>query len=1012
MKGNERKILISEIIIVISIIIISLLPQLVGTVQIAKEKGDLKIYEDLNGHTIGAVNGSELYSVSAETWPDSTIYGTDDISELPELITDGTIDAFLASNEEAQDIIKNFPELTIMINNLDTLSFPGSKKSQKSDDQKPYLIIRSSDYAYLSTDQTLDDIKKLGLRIAGITGSELTDFPKRCFPECEVVNYNSFSDMFLALENGNVDASTAYYTQLSIIEESYDDLAYISTPFVTVSSGFGTKKGEEGQKLKEEFNSYLSEIMESGEYELICNKWANMSNDDTVNLDYTFTGEKGTLHVSTTGQWFPMSYFSGEVLTGQFVELVDQFCSRNGYIPEFDVVDYNSEVAGINSGTYDLMADTLYITPERLENINITDPVINSEVYIVVKRPPEMEKTSKASVFINRIKSGFTANFLREDRWKMLVKGLGVTLLLAVTSAIFGTLFGILICRFRMSKNTFLNAFARLYIRILQGIPITVSLMVLYFVIFNNKGIPALYICMLGFSLDFAAYSSEIFRSGIEAVPAGQYKAAKALGFTPVHGFIKVVLPQALTHILPVYSGQLINMVKLTSVAGYISVLELTKVSDIIRSRTFDAFFPLITAALIYFLLSHLLILIMKLLSRRICSRPGKNALKGINTDIDLTTDYYADKSASQQKESLLVIENLSKSFDNVTPLKDVNCTINAGDAISIIGPSGTGKSTFLNLINRLEKPDTGRIIFDGENTEAESYDLNKLRQHIGMVFQSFNLFSHLTIVENVMLAQTELKKRSKQEAYERSMSLLNTVGLRSKAFSYPSELSGGQQQRVAIARTLAMDPDIVLFDEPTSALDPTMVGEVLTVIRNLAERGTTMLVVTHEMKFAENVSNRVFYMDEGVIYEEGNPKEIFQNPKKEKTRLFIHNLKEIRFALNNNEEDFRNTLSSIDEFAQKQMLSQRLHHGMLTVIEELCIDTIFCNYASSDAIDVSFEYSQNNDYIHFFITYSGSNQNPLEDKYSMSIKLLENITSELTYQYKDGKNIVEGHIQ
>ena len=218
----------------------------------------------------------------------------------------------------------------------------------------------------------------------------------------------------------------------------------------------------------------------------------------------------------------------------------------------------------------------------------------------------------------------------------------------------------------------------------------------------------------------------------------------------------------------------------------------------------------------------------------------------------------------------MISIQHLKKVYPNVTPFSDVNVKIEKGEVISIIGPSGTGKSTLLRCLNLLETPTSGEIIVDGEAITAKGADISAVRRKMGMVFQAFNLFSHLTVIENIMLGPVDLLKLSRQEAYDEGMHLLNTVGLAEKALSYPDELSGGQKQRVAIARALAMKPEIILFDEPTSALDPTMVSEVLSVIRSLAREGLTMMIVTHEMKFARDVSTRIFYMDEGGIYEDG----------------------------------------------------------------------------------------------------------------------------------------------
>ena len=237
---------------------------------------------------------------------------------------------------------------------------------------------------------------------------------------------------------------------------------------------------------------------------------------------------------------------------------------------------------------------------------------------------------------------------------------------------------------------------------------------------------------------------------------------------------------------------------------------------------------------------------------------------------------------------SLISVTHLKKSFNGVAVLKDVTCEIGRGEVISIIGPSGTGKSTFLRCLNRLETPDDGRIVIDGIDITAPQADLAAARRKMGMVFQNFNLFGNLDVIGNVMAAAVDLLKIPKPEAREKAMGLLSRVGLADKAEALPEELSGGQKQRVAIARALAMDPEILLFDEPTSALDPTMVGEVLEVMKALAASGMTMLVVTHEMRFARDVSSRVFYMDEGVIYEDASPDAIFSAPLREKTKAFL----------------------------------------------------------------------------------------------------------------------------
>ncbi|RHH71306.1 MULTISPECIES: amino acid ABC transporter ATP-binding protein [Vagococcus] len=236
-----------------------------------------------------------------------------------------------------------------------------------------------------------------------------------------------------------------------------------------------------------------------------------------------------------------------------------------------------------------------------------------------------------------------------------------------------------------------------------------------------------------------------------------------------------------------------------------------------------------------------------------------------------------------------ILVEHLVKKYDEHTVLNDINVSIKKGDVVCIIGPSGSGKSTFLRCLNQLEEITSGNIIVDGTNLTDKNTNINKVRQHIGMVFQHFNLFPHLTILENVTLAPVDLGKLSKAEANEKAISLLESVGLADKKDSYPDSLSGGQKQRVAIARALAMNPDIMLFDEPTSALDPEMVGDVLNVMKDLAEQGMTMVIVTHEMGFAKEVANRVMFIDGGNFLEDGSPEQVFENPQNDRTKDFLN---------------------------------------------------------------------------------------------------------------------------
>ncbi|MBO7675174.1 MAG: amino acid ABC transporter ATP-binding protein [Atopobiaceae bacterium] len=284
----------------------------------------------------------------------------------------------------------------------------------------------------------------------------------------------------------------------------------------------------------------------------------------------------------------------------------------------------------------------------------------------------------------------------------------------------------------------------------------------------------------------------------------------------------------------------------------------------------------------------------------------------------------------------MIRIEHLRKEYSNATPLKDVNATINDGDVISIIGPSGTGKSTLLRCINQLDKPTSGRVWLDDVEITDPACDITEVRKRMGMVFQSFNLFGHRTVIENVMLPPIELLGTPKQDAYDNAMHLLRMVGLAGKAMNYPDELSGGQKQRIAIARTLAMDPDVSLFDEPTSALDPTMVGEVQAVIGELATTGKTLMIVTHEMAFARAICTRVFYMDEGGIYEDGAPEQVFDNPVRENTRRFVRRLKVLEISIQGKNYDFLGIVSDIERYGIRNQIPPTQTYHVQLAFEEL----------------------------------------------------------------------------
>ena len=833
---------------------------------------------------------------------------------------------------------------------------------------------------------------------------------------------------------------------------------------------------------------------------------------------------------------------------------------------------------------------------------------------------------------MNSIFESFYNNLIAEDRYRMILDGLQVTLIITVCAVILGTILGGLICWMRMSRHAWLQKTAKVYIDIMRGTPVLVILMLMYYVVMAPLEATGIVVAVITFGMNAAAYISEMLRTAIQGIDRGQTEAGLALGYTPTQAFVRIVLPQVVRSVLPVYQGEVVSLLKGTSIVGYIAVTDMTRASDLIRSRTFDAFFPLIVTALIYFFMAWLIgrlltalqnkeyrkavaaaallivggtlcyiprlashsneevqeevpavfralngkrvgvalgsiqdiavtklapgadiqrisgvaNMLMALESRKVdvigygslavsfdkhlaakvdtvgagyspiflgaCFRLGNTELQqdfnsfladarkdgtyqdicnrwreaddasavplptqrgtgktlrvavapetapfdfissGVPSglEIDLLTEWAnrrgwkleflsmdfaallpsiqtgkadvaigvitateerkkqvlfsdgylesymvfmtrkgeiglltgsGDSSSDNQTQRkfapwgmavlLLVVgiglwlyfrrrsglpnaasapgssdepiirfSHMQKSYGDLQVLKDINADIHCGEVVSIIGPSGTGKSTLLRCLNLLDSPTGGRIYVDGENILAKAYPVHKMRQKMGMVFQSFNLFPHKTVLENITMAPCDLLHIPEEKAREEGLALLRNVGLAEKADVYPDSLSGGQKQRVAIARALAMKPEVILFDEPTSALDPTMVGEVLSVIRQLADEGMTMLIVTHEMKFAFDVSTRIFFMYGGVIHEDGTPQQIFENPVHSATKAFIQRIRKEVFEIDGPDFDFLGMRSSINAFCYKYGIMEK-RQTVRQLTEKMLNDTM-----------------------------------------------------------------------
>ena len=490
-----------------------------------------------------------------------------------------------------------------------------------------------------------------------------------------------------------------------------------------------------------------------------------------------------------------------------------------------------------------------------------------------------------------------------------LLDGAVTAIEIAALAMIGGTLLGLGLALMRLSTLRPLRGAAWCYIWFMRGTPLILQLVFLY------DALPAAGIrldsfttAVVGFMLNEAAFCAEIIRGGILSVDRRQSVAAASFGMGPLLTLRRIILPQAMRAILPGMANQTISMIKGTSIASVIFVNELTFRSQQIVGQNFKFFTVFAAAGIIYLIMTSAVAIAQFYLERRFNPETERNT-KPAKTPIlappnDISPSAWMDTLSAGQREGdtgapFVVCRNVQKSYGARQILSGLDLTINRGEVVVLMGPSGSGKSTLLRLVNHLEQLDWGEITVDGNyvgyakqagDRLAPTRNLAKARAdaRIGMVFQHFNLFDHFTALENIMEAPVRVYGEPADKMRALAASLLGAVGLSAHADHLPHRLSGGQQQRVAIARALAISPRLMLFDEPTSALDPELVGEVLAVIRRLAEAGMTMMVVTHEVRFAREVADRVVFMDEGRVIEQGPPEDVLDHPKHERTQRFL----------------------------------------------------------------------------------------------------------------------------
>ncbi len=500
-----------------------------------------------------------------------------------------------------------------------------------------------------------------GKRAGVTTGSFHDSVVAECLPASEVSNYDTYTDLLEALRSDKIDYFLASTEVAGNLKESAQDIGTVSEPVKMLDIGAMFAKTEAGDKLKAQMDEFITKIKADGTLDAIYAQWSD-ADQNSAPVDMSgLTGEAGTLRFATSGTKVPVSFQVGDQIAGSDPDIAVRFCREYGYNIEVSTVNTAGIIPGITTGVYDFSLSDMVITAERQESVNFSVPYHQTELLLVARKADlDAAKTGDGTSangssaqqdaqeqpdFFQSIAISFDKNFIREDRWKLIVEGIQTTCLITALAVAFGSLLAFGICLFRRTGSRLANLVSDIFVRLLQGTPTVVLLMILYYVVFGRIGLGGVWVAVIGFTLNFGAYGSEIMRSGINSVDAGQREAALALGYTERQAFYDFIFPQAAVRFLPVLRGEAVSLLKSTSVVGYIAVQDLTKMSDIIRSRTYEAFFPLIATALIYFALAWLITMAVRLLLKRVDPRWGKRVKAGTPSAASTASDRAIDRA-------------------------------------------------------------------------------------------------------------------------------------------------------------------------------------------------------------------------------------------------------------------------------------------------------------------------------------------------------------------------------
>lgn len=462
--------------------------------------------------------------------------------------------------------------------------------------------------------------------VAVMTGSLGETVIEQQYPDAQRRSFDNYSDMLAALKAKKIDYMVANETTLQRFVLENSALEIIGEPLTTEGAAIAVAKGNHA--LRDQIDALLSQYKADGTLDEIVSHWMKTDGSayQPVNVPQRQSGE--TMKIAISADMEPMCFVLNNEYAGIDIELARKLCYDMGLIPEFQNMKFSGIIASLQAGKSDAIVSNMTRTEERALSVDFSQEYfLNPQMLLALKSGPGTGETISA---IERFQNSFYKTFILEDRYKLILDGLAVTLVISILSLLVGTLLGALVCAARMARYRFFNIPAKIYVRIIQGTPIVVILMILYYIIFVSVDVLPLFIGVLGFSLNFAAYASEMFRTAIMAVDRGQIEAAKAIGFHKLQTFFEIILPQAARQIIPVFKGEFVSMVKMTSVVGYIAIQDLTKASDIIRSRTYEAFFPLICTALIYFLTTYLFVIGLQYIEVRIDPKRRKRIIKDV----------------------------------------------------------------------------------------------------------------------------------------------------------------------------------------------------------------------------------------------------------------------------------------------------------------------------------------------------------------------------------------------